>query len=79
MIQRNESGNALIFAIAISALALVILLMITSVVGSQINLASAFTYKVKTGTQKQNWLSQSLQADTTQTDGDNKNLANRGR
>ena len=65
----NESGNALIFAVTISALALIILLLITRVVDNQLNLASAFAYKVKTGTEKQNLLADSLQG--------NNNSANR--
>ena len=70
--RNNESGNALIFAITISTLALAILLLLTRVTDNQVNLASGFNYKVKTSIEKQNMF-----ADSFKEGGNNEKLVNR--
>jgi len=56
----GESGNAIVFTIAVSALSLAILSLMVVIINHQLNLTSAFTDKVKTNLGRQNLLAKSL-------------------
>ncbi|MDR2337847.1 MAG: hypothetical protein LBE20_04260 [Deltaproteobacteria bacterium] len=63
----SESGSALIFAIAISALTATILFLLTTVLNHQITVASALNYKLNTEIETQKQLTTLANSLTTET------------